>query len=123
MAIDRAALVARHRITLTQPDAMSPLSVGNGEFAFTADITGLQTFPEFHTQGLETAQRWRERLGLERDPEWERVKNGLAAPQPCNGVYPAIETAPYTIRNDHPSMLMALGFVPPTPLIDPQIMR
>src|SRR5436305_356326 len=52
MPIDRAALVARHRITLTQPNAMSPLSVGNGEFAFTADITGLQTFPEFHAQGL-----------------------------------------------------------------------
>src|SRR5215208_7016081 len=52
MAIDREALVARHRITLTHPDAMSPLSVGNGEFAFTADITGLQTFPEFHSQGL-----------------------------------------------------------------------
>src|SRR5947209_9843460 len=52
MAIDRTALVARHRIKLTQPDASSPLSVGNGEFAFTADITGLQTFPEFHAQGL-----------------------------------------------------------------------
>jgi hypothetical protein len=52
MTIDRRALVARHRITLTQPNAMSPLSVGNGEFAFTADITGLQTFPEFHSQGL-----------------------------------------------------------------------
>jgi hypothetical protein len=73
--------------------------------------------------GLETAQRWRERLGLSRDPEWERVKNGMAAPVPRDGVYPAIETAPYTVRNDHPSMLMALGFVPQTPLIDPQIMR
>lgn len=48
MAIDRAALVGRHRVTLTAPDAMSPLTVGNGEFAFSADITGLQTFPEFH---------------------------------------------------------------------------
>src|SRR3954467_13859475 len=52
MTIDRAALVARHNIKLMRPDAMSPLSVGNGEFAFTADITGLQTFPEFHAQGL-----------------------------------------------------------------------
>jgi hypothetical protein len=48
MAIDRAALVARHCITRTQPNAMSPLSAGNGEFAFNADISGLQTFPEFH---------------------------------------------------------------------------
>lgn len=44
MTIDRRVLV-RHHITLTQPDALSPLSVGNGEFAFTTDITGLQTFP------------------------------------------------------------------------------
>src|SRR2546423_15364663 len=27
-------------------DPLSPLSLGNGEFAFTADITGLQTFPD-----------------------------------------------------------------------------
>jgi hypothetical protein len=73
--------------------------------------------------GLETAQRWRERLGLEREPAWERVKNGLAAPQPRDEVYSAIETEPYTMRNDHPSLLMALGFVPQTPLIDPEIMR
>ena len=52
MTIDRRALVARHRITLTEPNAMSPLSVGNGEFAFSADITGLQTFHAFHAQGL-----------------------------------------------------------------------
>lgn len=73
--------------------------------------------------GLETAQRWRERLGMERHPAWERVKRGLPAPTPRDGIYPAIETPPYTIRTDHPSMLMALGFLPTTPLIDPEIMR
>lgn len=73
--------------------------------------------------GLETAQRWRERLGMPRDPEWERVKNGLAKPTIIGGIYAAIETSPYTIRTDHPSMLMALGCVPPTPLIDPGMMR
>src|SRR5215212_5858889 len=45
-AIDRAALVRRHSPVLRKPDPLSPLSVGNGEFAFTADVTGLQTFPE-----------------------------------------------------------------------------
>src|SRR5829696_137450 len=45
-AIDRAALVRRHDPVLRKPDPLSPLSVGNGEFAFTADVTGLQTFPE-----------------------------------------------------------------------------
>lgn len=72
--------------------------------------------------GLETAQRWLERLGLPRDPEWERVKNGLARPEVRDGVYAAIAAPPYTKRVDHPSMVGAYGFVPPTPLIDPEIM-
>jgi hypothetical protein len=59
-AIDRHALVTRHNVVLTQPDAKNPLSVGNGEFAFTADITGLQTFPDFHETGmpLGTESQW-----------------------------------------------------------------
>src|SRR5215469_2045629 len=44
-AIDRHALVTRHDVTLKQFDATNPLSVGNGEFCFTVDATGLQTFP------------------------------------------------------------------------------
>jgi hypothetical protein len=59
-AIDRHALVTRHNLTLEKPDPLAPLSVGNGEFAFTADITGLQTFPEYHLQGmpLNTQSQW-----------------------------------------------------------------
>ena len=45
-AIDRHALVTRHNPVLTRIDPHAPLMVGNGELAFTADITGLQTFPE-----------------------------------------------------------------------------
>lgn len=45
-AVDRAALVRRHDPVLRKLDPLSPLSVGNGQFAFTADVTGLQTFPE-----------------------------------------------------------------------------
>ena len=44
--IDRKAVVERHNIIQNALDSLSPLTVGNGEFAFTADITGLQTFPE-----------------------------------------------------------------------------
>ncbi|MBQ5960427.1 MAG: glycoside hydrolase family 65 [Firmicutes bacterium] len=33
-------------------DAYSPFSVGNGEFAFTADITGLQTFSSYYEPGI-----------------------------------------------------------------------
>jgi hypothetical protein len=44
--IDRQALVTRHNPVLHEFDVRSPLSVGNGEFCFTADATGLQTFPD-----------------------------------------------------------------------------
>ena len=42
--IDRRALVQRHNPVVTRFDPFSALSVGNGEFAFTTDVTGLQTF-------------------------------------------------------------------------------
>src|ERR1035437_7980716 len=48
--IDRHALVTRHNVELHQFDANNPLSVGNGEFCFTVDVTGLQTFPEAFEQ-------------------------------------------------------------------------
>ncbi|HEY3330284.1 MAG TPA: hypothetical protein VGK19_09715 [Capsulimonadaceae bacterium] len=73
--------------------------------------------------GLSMAQVWRERLGLPRDERWDAVRDRLAKPTIRDGVYTAIETAPYTKYVDHPSMLMALGFVPPTPLIDANVMR
>lgn len=58
--IDRAALVERHHPVVTTVDPLSPLSVGNGEFAFTADVTGLQSFPESYADGipLSTQSQW-----------------------------------------------------------------
>ena len=44
--INRRDVVSRHNPVLRALDPRSPLSVGNGEFAFTADPTGLQTFPQ-----------------------------------------------------------------------------
>ena len=58
--IDRHALVTRHNVELTRFDPESPLSVGNGEFAFTVDVTGLQTFAEAYDQTipLGTLSQW-----------------------------------------------------------------
>src|SRR5688500_1516716 len=59
-SIDRAALVSRHNPVLRQLDPLSPLTVGNGEIAFTADVTGLQTFlPEYeNAMPLCTMSQW-----------------------------------------------------------------
>ncbi|MGW8315497.1 MAG: hypothetical protein ACWGNV_07845, partial [Bacteroidales bacterium] len=37
--IDRFALVNRHRIVVREADTLASLSVGNGNFAITTDIT------------------------------------------------------------------------------------
>jgi hypothetical protein len=47
--IDRKAVVERHKVTITATNPKSPAQVGNGEFAFGMDITGLQTFVPFNT--------------------------------------------------------------------------
>jgi hypothetical protein len=68
--------------------------------------------------GLSVAQQWRERLGMGREPAWDKVIANLAKPNVRDGIYTAVETAPYTETHDHFSMLNALGSLPQTPLID-----
>jgi hypothetical protein len=77
--------------------------------------------------GLEAAQQWRERLGLVREPRWDRVLQHLAKPVVHGGMYLFAESAPdtYTDRRwarDHPSVTAALGVLPGT-LIDRETMR
>ncbi|KQO97571.1 hypothetical protein [Leifsonia sp. Leaf264] len=54
--IDRHAVVQRHNVSITVPDPESVLTVGNGDFAYTADITGMQTFTTFHDQATAIMQ-------------------------------------------------------------------
>lgn len=58
--IDREALVTRNNPQVTAFDSLSSLSVGNGEFAYTVDATGLQTFPGLYAKGvpLGTQSQW-----------------------------------------------------------------
>jgi hypothetical protein len=58
--IDRHALVTRHNVVLTRIDPHAPLMLGNGSLGFTADITGLQTFPEQYSRlaPLLTMAQW-----------------------------------------------------------------
>jgi len=57
--IDRRALVDRHAPVVRGVDPFSVLSVGNGDFAFTADLTGLQTFPDaYRDVPLATQATW-----------------------------------------------------------------
>jgi hypothetical protein len=68
-----------------------------------------------HALGL--AQTWRERLGLERSPEWDHVLEHLSALPTKDGRYVAMEAVPDTFdnlasRQDHPTMVAPLGLLP-----------
>ncbi len=73
--------------------------------------------------GLSTAQKWRERLGLDRKPQWDSVINNLSPLPVKNGIYLAAESAPDSYTNpkyveDHPNVLNALSFLPKTKMLD-----
>jgi hypothetical protein len=71
---------------------------------------------------LGVASEWRERMGLPPNEKWIEVAEKIAKPTVRDGVYAAIETAPYTIREDHPSMLAAFGMLPDVGLVDRKVM-
>jgi hypothetical protein len=58
--INREELVKRHNVTIDTLDDLGALSVGNGHFCYTADITGMQTFPGYYQEGipLTTMAEW-----------------------------------------------------------------
>ena len=60
-SIDRHAVVSRHDPVIREVEPFGCLSVGNGEFTFTVDVTGLQTFDSYyykHGIPLETKAHW-----------------------------------------------------------------
>lgn len=65
--INRKALVERHTVVVNRVDTLASLSVGNGAFAFTVDVTGLQTFPDFYAKGIP--------LGTQSVWGWHRFPN------------------------------------------------
>jgi hypothetical protein len=95
---------------------------------FPKDATLNPTFElTYWRWGLETAQKWRERLGMPREPGWDRVLGKLAKPVVIDGKYAFAETAHDSYTNprwndDHPAVLGALGMLP-GPGIDQATMR
>jgi hypothetical protein len=76
--------------------------------------------------GLQLAQTWRERLGLKPEPRWADILQKLSQLPVSDGKYLEIETFPdiYKSQGGLPTtMLMALGFLPQTSMVDPDIMR
>lgn len=91
--INRLALVTRHNITLTSADTLGSLSVGNGEFAFTADVSGLQTFPEEYEHGIS--------LGTQSQWGWHSFPDGSYSLADVAVNYPSCDgnQVPYAIQH------------------------
>ena len=51
-AIDRHAVVSRNSPVVTAADKLASLTVGNGHFATTVDVTGLQSYPSEYVSGV-----------------------------------------------------------------------
>jgi hypothetical protein len=115
--IDRAALVARHAIRVDRLDPLNPLTVGNGDFAFTADATGLQSFEDlYHDRGvpLETRSTWAWHSFP--NPAGLRLEDAMA-PYPFQGgtiFYPSRQDTPagaYFRENPNPVPLGQLSLL------------
>lgn len=88
----------------TVPETTDPETVYNPAFELT-----------YWRYGLHTAQAWRERMGMPRDPDWDKVLGALAPLATQDGVYLMEEHLPdsYTKWNhNHPSVLGILGVLP-----------
>lgn len=110
--IDRRALVTRHNVVLEKFDGERPLQVGNGEFAFGMDITGLQTFAPFntmsqwgwHSSPLPTGQRVEDFQGQVWDTHGRPIRYPMPDPQ-----HP--ELSAWLAANPHRTNLGRIGLV------------
>jgi hypothetical protein len=104
--IDRLALVKRHDVTLTKIDPHAPLMLGNGSIGFTADITGLQTFPEQYSKiaPLLTMAQWAWHSFP--NPHGYTEANGLVpVPVPGGGTQPYSYMRDFETLKTNPSLV------------------
>lgn len=78
--------------------------------------------------GLNTANKWRERMGLERNKDWDKITEKLSHLTAKDSLYLAAETAPQTYKDirftsDHMAVLGSLGILPASPLADSEILN
>ena len=97
---------------------------GNNGFASWNSTSELN----YWAMGLEIAQKWRERLGLPRDPKWDDILTHLSRPPIQDGVYIEAESDPtvwsHTSTGHYlrPAWLEVYGCVA-GPMIDPAVME
>ena len=88
-AIDRQAVVNRHNPLITEADPLTSLSVGNGHFATTVDITGLQSYPFEYGAGVP--------LNAMSDWGWHQFEN-------TNNLQPSESEKTFDFGHGHPEV-------------------
>lgn len=114
--INRKEVVSRHNVIQNSVDPLSPLTVGNGRFCFTADVTGINTLRTAYEEGipLSTMAEW----------GWNAHPNVTGAqPEECiRQVQSGDREVPYLVNQDadaanwlranpHQSNLGSISFV------------
>lgn len=107
--------------------------LGNGLIPAQERFKAMETFnPAYELVywhwALETAQQWRQRLGMQRNPEWDKVTGRLSPLAVADNKYLFTESAKDSYTNpeyktDHPAVLGALGMLPSTPMVDTLVMK
>ena len=87
--INRQAVVTRNNPIITEADPLVSLSVGNGHFATTVDVTGLQSFPFDYEAGVP--------LTAMSDWGWHKFEN-------TNGLTPAESEKSFDLGHGHPEV-------------------
>jgi len=78
---------------------------------------------------LQTAQKWRERLGMKPETNWQKIIDKLSPMAQKDGVYLAAESVPNSYSEtskhtiDHPAVLGALSALPQNNYVDIEIMN
>ena len=87
--IDRQAVVSRNNPVVTEADPLASLTVGNGHFATTVDVTGLQSFPFEYRGGVP--------LTAMSDWGWHKFEN-------TEGLTPADSEKSFDLGHGHPEV-------------------
>ncbi|MCM1541710.1 MAG: glycoside hydrolase family 65 [Blautia sp.] len=121
--IDRKELISSHDPVLEEMDRESALTVGNGEFAFTADVTGMQTlYEEYDVLPLCTMSQWGWHTKPVSDDRYDYTLNDLVMTEydVCDGrhvryakkKFPGNEDVYQWLRmNPHRLNLARIGFL------------
>ena len=88
-SIDREAVLFRNNPIITEPDPLASLTVGNGHFATTVDVTGMQTYVDDYKQGIP--------LTAMSDWGWHSFPNTL-------GIKPADSEKTFNLGHGHPEV-------------------